>query len=61
MASKSYFTTAREDKTEDQGFIHSGAFLLVDKKQRIRGQYDGTKEAEVDRLLKDIEKLKQED
>jgi protein SCO1 len=61
MASKSYFTTAHEDKNEDQGFIHSGAFLLVDKKQRIRGQYDGTKEAEVDRLLKDIEKLKLED
>jgi protein SCO1/2 len=60
IAQTSYFATAREDKSEPQGFIHSGAFLLVDKHQRIRGKYDGTREADVDRLLKDIEKLRNE-
>jgi protein SCO1/2 len=37
IAQTSYFATAMEDKTEPDGFIHSGAFLLIDKKQRIRG------------------------
>ena len=60
IAEKSYFTTAREDATEEQGFIHSGAFLLIDPQQRIRGQYDGTKPEDVDRLIKDIQRLKRE-
>ena len=60
IAQTSYFATALEDKSEPDGFIHSGAFLLVDKHQRIRGKYDGTVEADVNRLLKDIEKLKKE-
>lgn len=58
IAQTSYFATAMEDKTEPDGFIHSGAFLLIDKEQRIRGSYDGTKEAEVNRLLTDIGRLK---
>jgi protein SCO1/2 len=61
IAQTSYFATAIEDKSEPDGFIHSGAFLLIDKQKRIRGKYDGTKEADVDRLLQDIEKLKAED
>lgn len=61
IAQTSYFATALEDKAEPDGFIHSGAFLLIDKKRRIRGKYDGTKEDDVNRLLKDIEKLKNED
>jgi protein SCO1/2 len=61
IAQKSYFATALEDKTEADGFIHSGAFLLIDKQQRIRGKYDGTKEEDVNRLLRDIERLKKED
>jgi protein SCO1/2 len=60
IAQTSYFATAREERLEPDGFIHSGAFLLVDKHQRIRGKYDGTREADVDRLLKDIEKLRNE-
>lgn len=61
IAQTSYFATALEDKSEPDGFIHSGAFLLIDKHQRIRGKYDGTVEEDVNRLLKDIEKLKKED
>jgi len=60
IAQTSYLSTASKDGSEPDGFIHSGAFLLIDKHQRIRGKYDGTREADVDRLLKDIEKLERE-
>ena len=49
-----------EDRTEPDGFIHSGAFLLIDRKGRIRGKYDGTKEEDVNRLIGDIKKLRRE-
>jgi protein SCO1/2 len=61
IAQTSYFATAMEDNAEPDGFIHSGAFLLIDKHKRIRGKYDGTKEADVNRLLADIRKLERED
>lgn len=60
IAQTSYFATAMEDKSEPDGFIHSGAFLLVDKEQRLRGKYDGTKEEDVNRLLIDINRLRKE-
>jgi protein SCO1/2 len=60
IAQTSYYSTAAKDPTEPDGFIHNGAFLLVDKHKRIRGKYDGTREADVDRLLKDIDKLRNE-
>jgi protein SCO1 len=60
IAQTSYFATAMEDKSEPDGFIHSGAFLLLDKKQRIRGKYDGTKEEDVNRLITDIKRLRRE-
>jgi len=60
IAQTSYFATALEDKTEPDGFIHSGAFLLIDKQGRIRGKYDGTVEADVNQLIKDIARLKRE-
>ncbi|MBN7811146.1 SCO family protein [Algoriphagus sp. H41] len=53
----SYLTTAMADQLEPGGFLHSGAFLLVDGQGRIRGVYDGTKSDQVDRLLADIPKL----
>ncbi|HEX5171678.1 MAG TPA: SCO family protein [Cyclobacteriaceae bacterium] len=60
IAQTSYFSTALTDNTEPDGYIHSGAFLLIDKDRRIRGKYDGTKEDDVNRLLTDIKKLRQE-
>jgi protein SCO1/2 len=60
IAQTSYFTTALEDKSEPDGFIHSGAFLLIDKAGRIRGKYDGTKDADVNQLIRDIQRLKRE-
>ena len=54
IAQTGYFATAMEDEDEPGGFIHSGAFLLIDKQGRIRGKYDGTSEEDVNKLLKDI-------
>lgn len=53
----SYLTTTMADEMEPGGFLHSGAFLLLDQQGRIRGVYDGTKTDQVDRLLADIPKL----
>jgi len=60
IAQTSYFATALEDTTEPDGFIHSGAFLLIDKEGRIRGKYDGTKEEDVNRMIADIKRLRLE-
>jgi protein SCO1/2 len=60
IAQTSYFATAMEDKTEPDGFIHSGAFLLIDRKGHIRAKYDGTKEVEVNQLIVDIKRLRRE-
>ena len=53
----SYLTTAMDDKNEPGGYLHSGAFVLIDQEGRIRGVYDGTKETQVNLLIKDIPKL----
>lgn len=57
IGEKSYYVTAGEDSTAAGGIIHSGAFILVDKKRRVRGLYDGTKEEDVTKLLKDMDVL----
>lgn len=50
----SYLVTAKEDATAEGGYIHSGAFILVDKDRRVRGMYDGTTEEGTTRLMEDI-------
>ncbi len=62
LAQKSYLVSALEDKEaiDDGGFIHSGAFVLVDKNRHIRGIFDGTKEKEVNKLIDAIENLLKE-
>ena len=57
IGQNSYMVTAMEDENEPGGFLHSGAFILVDKNRIIRGIYDGTDATQVDRLIKDIPKL----
>lgn len=57
IAQNSYMVSAMEDEAAPGGVMHSGAFLLVDSKRRIRGHYDGTKAEEVDKLMEDIELL----
>lgn len=56
-----YLVSAMEDENEAGGFIHSGAFVLVDENRHIRGIYDGTDAAQVDRLINDIPVLLQEE
>ena len=57
IAKKSYMVTTIIDQDEPGGFLHSGTFLLVDKKRRIRGVYDGTDKAEMNKLINDIKIL----
>ena len=57
IGQKSYMVSAQEDPNEEGGFVHSGAFILVDKHRHVRGIYDGTKEPEVNKLIEDIEIL----
>lgn len=52
-----YMVSAMPDENAPGGYLHSGAFILVDKARRIRGYYDGTQPAEVDQLRADIERL----
>jgi len=44
----------------EEPMFHSTRFVLVDKRGRIRGFYDGTKDAEIKNLFKDIAQLKKE-
>lgn len=60
MGLKSYMVTAMEDESSPGGFMHSGAFILVDKDRRVRGMYDGTKKEQVDVLINDIHRLLKE-
>ncbi len=57
MGQKGYMVSAMEDEQEPGGFIHSGAFILIDRYRHIRGVYDGTKAEQVDKLIRDIEIL----
>lgn len=58
LARKSFFVLkpAEAQNLGDAGsdFIHTNNFVLVDKKLRIRGYYDGTSFSEVDELIEDI-------
>lgn len=57
MAQTSYYIATRENEKAPGGYEHSGAFILVDNKKRIRGVYDGTKEEAIDKLIDDINRL----
>jgi protein SCO1/2 len=60
LARKSYMA-AKENPGNPYGLIHTENFLLIDKKKRVRGFYDGTLQEDIYRLLGDIEKLQRED
>ena len=57
IGQKSYMVTSKEDKSAEGGYIHSGAFILVDKDRHVRGMYDGTTEEGTAKLISDIQKL----
>ena len=56
-----YFSVATEDPSAPGGFDHSGRLILVDKNRHVRSFCDGTNAEDVDRFMKDIEKLLKEE
>lgn len=61
LARRSFFLLkpAEAENMGDAGndFIHTNNFVLIDKKRRIRGYYDGTNAKEVDKMMGDIKRL----
>ena len=62
LARKSYLVAPSVNDTNfDQGgegdFIHTENIVLIDKKRRIRGFYDGTDSLEVSQLIEDVQIL----
>jgi protein SCO1/2 len=60
LARKSYFAVLDEGNGDEDDFIHTEQFILVDKERRIRGYYDGTEKVEMLKLKEDIALLKDE-
>ncbi|EAR13659.1 hypothetical protein PI23P_04157 [Polaribacter irgensii 23-P] len=60
LARKSYFAVLDEGNGDEDDFIHTEQFVLVDKERRIRGYYDGTEKEDMVKLKKDIALLKDE-
>jgi len=58
LARKSYFAVTEQGDGDLQDFIHTPNFILIDKKKQIRGIYDGTNDADVKRIIDDINSLK---
>jgi len=59
QVAKSYLVSVQEKNPAGE-YIHDGYFILIDKKKRIRGTYDGTNPDEVKKLIADIKILKAE-
>jgi len=58
LARFSYFSDQHFKETGDEsGFVHTENFVLIDKKGHIRGVYSGTIEFDVNRLIKHIKIL----
>ena len=60
LARKSYFAVIDDGNGDENDFIHTEQFVLVDKDRRIRGYYDGTEKEDIVKLKKDIVLLKEE-
>lgn len=60
LARKSFFVDATDGDGGPGDFIHSDKFILTDGQGRIRGYYNGTDDAAITQLIKDIAKLKKE-
>lgn len=56
---KNYLVAVQEKNPQGQ-YVHDGYFILVDKQKRVRGNYLGTDEKEVEKLIADIRILKAE-
>lgn len=58
LARKSYLVAKNDGDGGKYDMIHTENFVLVDKEKRIRGFYDGTNKEEMEKLLNDVEILK---
>jgi protein SCO1/2 len=61
LAEKNYLVSVAESKDTPGGYVHQGWLVLVDKKGRVRGAYDGTNEKQVQQLIVDVKLLMDED
>ncbi|MBK5212728.1 MAG: SCO family protein [Flavobacteriaceae bacterium] len=59
LARKSYLA-AKDVPFSENDLVHTENFVLVDKKKRIRGFYDGTDPKAIEKLLHDIKVLEKE-
>lgn len=59
IARKSYLAVKTGDPSQLYDMVHTENFVLVDKKRRVRGFYDGTSMEDMHRLLNDIKILKE--
>ena len=60
LARKNYFAVLDEGNGNENDFIHTEQFVLIDKERRIRGFYDGTEIEDMNKIKKDITILKRE-
>lgn len=61
LARRAYFADEDFIKTKDENaFVHTENFILIDKKGRIRGVYNGTLRIDIKRLIRQIKMLKKE-
>lgn len=58
LARKSYMAVKTDGDGGPFDMIHTENFMLIDKKRRIRGTYDGTNPEEIKELLADLAILK---
>ncbi|MBD1392929.1 SCO family protein [Mucilaginibacter glaciei] len=58
FARNGLFITATDGDGGDNDFIHSDKIVLIDREKHIRGYYTGTDNDEINRLIKDISRLK---
>lgn len=60
MARKSYLAVKDNGDGGPFDMVHTENFMLIDKKRQIRGFYDGTNKADIEKLLNDIRHLQKE-
>jgi protein SCO1/2 len=60
LARKNYFAVLDEGSGDENDFIHTEQFVLIDKERRIRGFYDGTEKEDMNTIKNDIAILKRE-
>src|SRR5690606_18827786 len=61
IARQSYLAVKTGSPEELYDMVHTENFILVDKERCIRGFYDGTKQKDMEQLLRDISFLMHND